>query len=520
MSQKSLASPIESRIESQRSALTLRDVADTLFRRQRSIFPLFILLLVITAAVVFLKPDVYESEMILLVKNERAEAIVSPAQASATGRGEVGEAQIATEMALLSGRELFREVARQCDLASLNPGDAPERRALLLEKAARKLARDIKISPVPRANMIKVAYSARNPALAALVLQVLADEYMKIHLKVHGASGTYRFFDQQARLYERELREAETKLAQFQRKTDIVMLAQQKDLNLHKLIDLEGVLRDTQVTRDETRRRIATLNGKLSGMNARITTQARSIPNQYSVERLSTMLAEMRNKRTELLARLLPNDRNVLQIEQQISDTQSALGQASKLAATEETTDVNPLRQSLAAELAQAELSANTLQARSEGLSQHVTGYRRELAKLELSTADDGDLNRTIKNAEESYQLYAKKREEARITDALDKDKIANVAVAEPSSVPLIAKPKLSGAVVAGFLFGTLAILGVSFLIGIRRGTVHTPWELEGLTYIPVLATVPNLRGAGQPPAREFSMELSVQKEIAEEIVR
>ncbi|MDQ2899664.1 MAG: hypothetical protein M3Y07_07660 [Acidobacteriota bacterium] len=510
---------LTSQIDTQRAALTLRDVADTLFRQKRSILPLFLLLSIITVGSVVLKPDIYESEMVLLVKNERVDAIVSPEQASITGRGEVSESQIATEMALLSGKELFREVVRQCNLANVNPGDAPEGRALLLENAERKLEKDVKISPVPKANMIKVTYSARNPALAALVLQVLADEYMKTHLKVHSAAGTYQFFDQQARLYERQLRDAEAKLAQFQQKTNIVILSQQKDLNLRKLVDLEGVLRDTQVARGETERRMATLRGKLADMNPRITTQARSIPNQYSVERMSTMLTEMQNKRTELLTKLLPNDRNVLQLERQIADTRSALERASKLTSTEETTDVNPLRQSLTAELAQAELNANTLQARSDGLSQHVAEYRRELAKLERSTADDGDLNRAIKNAEENYQLYAKKREEARITDALDKDKIANVAVAEPSSIPLIAKPKLSGTVITGFLFGALLILGTSFLIGTRRKTVYTPWELEGLTYIPVLATVPYQPGAGWQPMHEVAVEWTVEKAIAEEPV-
>ncbi len=512
MPQKALTTPIEC----PRAALTLRDVADTLFRQKHFILSLFLPLLVITAASLYLKPDVYESEMILLVKNERVDAIVSPEQASIPGKGEVGESQIATEIALLSGKELFREVVRQCNLANANPGDTPEKRALLIERAGRKLEKDIKISPVLKANMIRVTYTARNPALAALVLQVLADEYMKTHLKVHSASGTYQFFDQQSRLYEGRLRDAENKLAQFQQKTNIVILGQQKDLNLRKLVDLEGVLRDTHVTRDETHRRIATLRGKLAGMNSRITTQARSIPNQYSVERMSTMLAEMRNKRTELLTKLLPNDRNVLQLEQQIADTRSALERASRLTSTEETTDVNPLRQSLTAELAQAELNANTLQARSEGLSQHVAEYQRELAKLERSTADDGDLNRSIKNAEENFQLYAKKREEARITEALDKNKIANVAVAEPSSIPLIAQPKLSGAVITGFLFGTLVILGSCFLVGVRRKKVYTPWELEGLTYIPVLATVPNQPGLGWQPVHDVVAEWDIKKEIME----
>ncbi len=500
--------------ESQRTSLSLRDVADTLFRQKGLILPLFVLLIGATALAIYFRPEMYESEMVLLVKNERVDAIVAPGNTSEpAGRGEVGEAQIATEIQLLSGKELFRDVARQCGLAALNPADTPETRALLVEKAANKLQKEVKISPVLKANMIRVTYSARNPALAALVLQVLADRYMNRHLKVHSASGTYEFFDRQTRLFEKQLGEAQARLAQFQQRTKIVMLSQQKEMNLRKLVDVAAVLQETHTTQNETKQRIAMLRSDLAGMTSRIRTQSRNIPNQYSVERLNTMLIELQNKRTELLTKYLPGDRLVRQMDQQIADTKAALDRAGTMASNEETTDVNPLRQTLTAELAQSELNANGLQARSESLARHVEEYQTELAKLERAAADDGNLNRLIKDSEDNYLLYARKREEARITDALDKQKIANVAVAEPSSIPLLPQPRVSGVSITGFLLCSALILGSAFLIGVRRKTVYTPWELEGLTYVPVLATVPSQPGVSTRQVTEVPVEWTVQDE-------
>jgi len=45
-------------------------------------------------------------------------------------------------------------------------------------------------------------------------------------------------------------------------------------------------------------------------------------------------------------------------------------------------------------------------------------------------------LQRDKKEAEDNYQLYAKKREEARIADELDRQKITNVSIAEAATVP------------------------------------------------------------------------------------
>ena len=58
---------------------------------------------------------------------------------------------------------------------------------------------------------------------------------------------------------------------------------------------------------------------------------------------------------------------------------------------------------------------------------------------LEGGTAQYQDLTRHVKEAEENYQLYQKKQEEARITDELDQNKITNVSMAEAPVQPQLA---------------------------------------------------------------------------------
>jgi uncharacterized protein involved in exopolysaccharide biosynthesis len=53
-------------------------------------------------------------------------------------------------------------------------------------------------------------------------------------------------------------------------------------------------------------------------------------------------------------------------------------------------------------------------------------------------------LVRHVKELEDNYQLYEKKREEARIAQSLDKQRITNVAVIEQPSIPVLpASPRI-----------------------------------------------------------------------------
>jgi hypothetical protein len=298
-------------------------------------------------------------------------------------------------------------------------------------------------------------------------------------------------------------------LNEFQQKRDIVLLGQQKDLNLRKMVDLEGALKETEAAYLENEQRVRTLRAQLTGVNPRITTQARKVPNQYSIERLNTMLVELQNRRTELLTKFREDDRMVLQVNQQIADTKSAMERANGMISTEESTDVNPVRQSLEAELSKAQINANGLRARASTLAGQVAEYRKSLGSLQLATTDDDQLLREIKEAEDNFFLYSKKREEARIAEAMDRQKIANVVLLEPPRVPLIAEPKVSGSLMAGYLLCCFFILGAAFLMSAASSTVYTPWELESVAGLPVLASY-CLRPLLSPlpaPLRQISQE-------------
>lgn len=481
--------------------VSLKEIAAILIRRKTQISVTFLLVVAAVAAVTFLMPKQYDAHMKVLVKNERADMIVSAERNDSSGyHGEVDESQINSEIELLNSNNLLQQVVVKCSLDRLERSNGPvaaDRRSVAIEKAVKHLQKKLNIAPVRKADIIQIDYSSTDPQLAAAVLQQLAESYLEEHLKVHGTPGTYQFFVSQAARYQRELSEAEARLAQFRQREDIVMLAPQQDAMLQKVSEAESSLNQADVAIRDYISRIANTRRQLALAAPRIVTQSRTVPNEYSVERLGTMLAELQNHRTSLLANFRADDRMVLEVDQEIADTKAALTKATDLTAIEQSTDVNPLRQTLEVDLAKQDAELAGLQDRREVLARQSWIYREKLTKLGSDTAANEDLVRAQKEAEENYLLYAKKAEEARIAESLDQQKIANVAIAETPTVPhLPSKPNVPLNLSLGVVLAVFLSLGLAFATEYFSGgrgpegeTVAQASDLEEVTGLPVLAT-------------------------------
>ena len=324
------------------------------------------------------------------------------------------------------------------------------------------------------------------------MLKRLGELYLDKHLKLHHPEGASDFFQNKADEYEAQLKEAERRFTEFQQSNNLVVLAQQKELTLQKAAEAKVNLMASEAAVNEATQRINRVEQQLAAMPARIVTQSRQLPNQYSAERLNTMMVELQTRRAQLLTKFKPNDRLVQEVDEQIRITREALDKAEHKTAIEEATDLNPLRQTLETERARARLEQSAAIARHATLSGQVQQYQAALDKLEAETTKHDDLQRELKEAEENYQLYAKKREESRIADELDRQKITNVSIAEaPVAAQLASSPNRPANLLLGIVLAAFLSLGSVFSAELLDDTVHSAKQLEAMIGAPVLATVP-----------------------------
>jgi len=481
-----------------KNPISLRDGASAIFRRRGLILFTFLAVIAGTIVVTLMLPNRYESRMKILVKNQRVDIAITPEATngmnSPTVENEVSENQINSEIELLTSKDILTQIVKDTGLAEgkadLFGRSAPE--AERVEKAANQLAKDLLINPVRKANIITVNYASGSPQVAAAVLKRLGDLYLEKHLKLNHPAGASDFFKDKADEYGAQLKESEQRLSQFQQQNNLVVLSQQKELTLQKTAEAKTKMQDADAALNEATNRIARVEQQLASMPKRIITQSRQLPNQYSAERLNTMIVELQNKRTQLLTKFRPEDRLVKEVDEQIRITQEALSRAERKTSVEEATDLNPLRQTLETELSRARLDQAGAKARRDTLASQLGQYDESLKKLEGDTARHDDLERQKKEAADNYQLYAKKREEARIADELDRQKITNVSIAEAATVPqLPSSPNRPVNLLLGLFLAAFLSLGTVFSAEMLSDAVHTPRQLEALTGAMVLATVP-----------------------------
>ncbi len=468
--------------------VSLKDIASILRRRRWLMASTFILTVAAVAAATFALPKQYETRMKVLVKNDRADMIISPDHNSTPDYlAETTEAQVNSEIELLTSNDLLKQVVVKCQLDRRQRAKDP---AVAIEKAVEQLQSDLKIAPARKADIIIVEYMDTDPHRAVEVLSSLASLYLEEHLRVHGVPGTYAFFRGEADRYQAELERAEARLAQYREHEGIVSLEDQKSVILQKAVDSENALMQADATIEEYTQEIMTARHQLNTANPRVVTQSRTLSNQYSVERFQTMLAELQNRRTELLAKFQADDRLVREVDQEIADTRIAMDRAVKLTGLEEATDVNPLHQALQIDIAKQEDELAGMRSKRHSLARQMAIYRQQMMRLANATAGFEDLMRLQKEAEDKYLLYAKKAEEARIADSLDQQKIANVTIAETPMEPhRPAKPNVK----LNLALGTLLAISLSLALAFgaeyfREETVDNARELEELTNLPVLA--------------------------------
>jgi len=486
--------------------VTLRDFLAIGFRQRRLMVTTFIALLGAVVGIALVLPKQYEAQMKILVRHERVDSVISAERETPRQtQTEVTEGELESEAELLKSKDLLAKVVIACNLdkeidfsfwtssrgkcaSEATSGRQDDEK---IARAVQALENKLKVEPIKLTNLISVTYRASDPHQAAYVLNTLSNLYLETHLAMHRISGAFDFFHQQAEEYRNALEKGEEKLGEFGHKEGIVSPTLTREITVRKLSEFEASLLETQAAIAETQRRIKTLETQLASLPARHTTQVRTADNPQLMERLKSTLLDLQLKRSGLLTEFEPSYRPVQEVEQQIAQTKDAIAAAEKAPLRDETTDTDPTYEALRAELAKASTDLAALKARETAKAGMVRLYRAESERLDQQEVLQQDLLRTAKANEENYLLYLHKQEEARISDALDQQRISNVLVAEAASVPFKPQRHRLVFVMIGGLLAALASVTLAFVMDRLDQSFRTPQEVEDFLGSPVLAALP-----------------------------
>lgn len=480
--------------EQQRLVLqfSMRDLVAPLFRRRRLLGISFLTVALGTVTTVLLLPKQYEAEMKILVKRERIDPTMTTDKATVVeSHSEVTEEQVQSEVELLQSRDLLESVVKNAGLVRADGAKSDHAFAVSLALAVRKLGNNLRIEPIRKTNVISATYRASDPLLAARVLNELGSLFLEKHLAVHRLPGAFDFFQKQTERYRDELTKDEATLVAYGRETGLVAPELEKDITLRKLSDFEVSYRETQATIAETSNRIRSLESQMSSTQPRITTQERTSENPMLFQQLKSTLLSLQLKHTELTTKYAPDYPLVEEVNKQIKQTEAAIAAEEQAPLHDTTTDSDPTYSWMREELAKNHTQLIALRARAAALAPIVDSYQTRTQALDEKGAKQRDLVRATKAAEENYLLYLQKQEEARISDALDQNRMLNVAIAEMATVPALPVRSAKLTLLLGVLLAALLSVGIAFGADYLDPSFRTPNELYAILQIPVLAAIP-----------------------------
>lgn len=481
---------------------TLRDLISPLFRHRRLAVVCFACALLCSVAAAVLLSRKYESRMEILVNRERLDPVVTTESTTQLPQmaPQVTEEEINSEVELLQSRDVLEKVVLACGLQNnvsswwltkMLPGHGPDS---VVSRAVEALGKQLKVKIVPKTNLINVSYRSKDPQAAFGVLNILANLYLEKHVAVHRPAGSFEFFTKEAERYHEALQESEAKLSNFDSQEGLVAPDEERTNMGLKLADAVAALHNAQQSIVADEHRIRDVQSQMKSTPARSTTQQVSNSADLLLQQLQGNLLTAQVNRGQLLMKYDPSYPLVQQIDQQIKQTQVAIEQAEKTKYVNQTTDRDPTYEFLREDMARTQADLASQKATATALDRTIASLREKMVELDQKALRQADLVRENKANEANYLLYLSKREQERTSDALDKKRIANVALAIPPAVPAL---PVHSATLIGFVgfFLSIAIgMGAAYLAEYMDPSFHTPNEVVDVLRIPLVVAIPKLR--------------------------
>lgn len=454
-----------------------------IFKHWRAVASIFASVVVAVTVISFLLPPVYQASAKILVKLGR-EHVYMPAVTSGGGGTPVivdalsREEQLNSEIQMLKSRSLSEQVIGRVGVRALYPSlgeDLPAGESLQL--AVMRFVKALRVEGVKKSSVIEVKFENRDPVIAARVVNVLIDAYIGQYLSVHTQSKSHDFFGTQVGVLNKRLKASEKELDQFRNQHSITALGEQKNTLLKQISDRNGELARTKAELSEQKGRRDSLQSR-SGASGDTGFGKETDLNVQAISAIRSRVSELRLKEQDLLSRYSENSALVANVRREIEKAEQLLAKEEKTYHDKEVRSLNH--------------TVEALRQKEEAQRQQQGALQQELSRLAGLEMRVKELERQFKLDEDNYQLYVRKMEEGRISEAMDIQKMVSISVVEPASPPFKPeKPRKALNIALSFLLGGALAVGAAFLLEQTGRTFNTRQDVEHHLGVPVLASIP-----------------------------
>jgi uncharacterized protein involved in exopolysaccharide biosynthesis len=449
----------------------IRDILHVFFKRKRFIALLFLTVALPGLFVTALRRPSYVASAKVMISTQRSDPTLQPTDLTKLETIQLNESLVNSEVHVIGSRDLLEGVVRV--LATSGDGNAPphvELRGATFGEEVLALGQNLSITPIKASNVIQIDYKSSEPEHAARVINRVVDEYLAYHAVVHGNKGLSRFYDEQQRSLEQHLHKAEEALAAFSDTEGIVSPKDEIQATVRMVGEVGSALRDVNTSVSGTEERARAIREQIAAQ-PEVVKRSQFLEANPVITQLSTQLVDREVDRVALLRKYTEKDRHVTDNAEEIAELRSQLDAEVRdrpTVVTHQMFRTNPIREDRLRTLLDLESSLREMRARQAVLDEELSRANRRLVSLQQKSIDYDRLEQEVKNRRETYELYVKREQEARISQAMDDQKLVNVDVVQRPALPLprsdTQKISVAVMIIAGLVVGIAGAFGREYL--------------------------------------------------------
>jgi uncharacterized protein involved in exopolysaccharide biosynthesis len=458
-----------------RLSTSLKNILHLIFKRRTQILLVFGATVCTVAIASYMTTPTYEATAQILVKIGREDIYMPTLPGGGTAKPIVSSGrteQRNSEMEILRSRFLAQRVVE-----SLGPAVIyKDLDGTNLARAVGRFKGALTVQAVKGSNVISLSFKHTNPRLAATAINTLVDLYLERHLEVHKRHDPQGFFQKQYLLLKDQTRLAEEKLQAFRNQNDLTALDEEQSILLRQEAGLRTQLNQSLSQQAEIKNRIQQLRDQQ-------TTTLETIPlnlNDGTMGNLRARLVDLELQEHELLTKYSDQSRLVRRVRAEITMVRRTLG--------EHRSEI------IQQEILRNEADLQALKAKEETQNAQADAIQKRHEKLNRLVLEFDRLRQAVEVHRENYRLYLTKFEEARISDAMDREKIANVRLIEPGHIPgKPVSPNIRLNMILATFLGGSGALGLAYISEQLADSLEKDEDVENLLHVPVLASIPQL---------------------------
>lgn len=485
-----------------RKAVSIRDYWEIFLRRKWSFLIPFVTVILVTAGLAYILPNIYRSTVLIIVEPQRVpETFVKPTITTKV------QDRFKTITQLIMSRTLLEKIIQEFGLYQ-GTGERSRLETILAnipwmasywtftaldpETAVGQIRKNIEVS-AKGDSVFTISYQGADPETTMQVTNKLASLFIEENLKVREqqVEGTTEFLESELNNSRLLLERQDQQIKEFKQRY-MGELPQQLDANLRALDRFQLELKSTLEALKAAEDRKESFEKLLATSDPDDPTTGGGNPLIARLIQLKTQLSSLQAEYKEDYPDITLVRKEIREIEETLAKDEGSSEDNKKKKG--EAKYRTPLTQNLLTQINTVNFEISSLKNRRANLLKQIDLYEKRVENTPLREQQLMAIMRDYQNIQNNYQSLLNKRLEAKISESLEKRQKGEIfRVQDPANYPLSPnKPNRGLIVLMGILIGAGFGIGLVFLREQMDQCFTTEEELSETAGIEVLASIPH----------------------------